>query len=176
MKKKWLSNLELEEIKRSSEDASYGEIEQVEQGIEHEDRNEEIADHVTGVGHEGANRNGYFSVDEEITDEGKNLIERSNTISKDRVRLPSLRGVEKGKLHAAVKKVDNVIGKMKVNSITETNDLTYSGAAVVTEMLGVKSKSKEKRKEPWWKPRFEGQAKELNSDLGRVNALIERKQ
>ena len=102
---------------------------------------------MTGVGHEGANRNGYFSVDEEVTDEEKNLIERLNKISKDRVSLPSLRGVEKGKLYAAVKKVDNVIGKMKVNNITETNDLIYCGAAVVTEMLGVKSKSKEKRKD-----------------------------
>ena len=42
-------------------------------------------------------------------------------------------------------------------------------------MLGVKSKSKEKRKEPWWKRRLEGQVKELKRDLGRVNALVERK-
>ena len=146
-KKQWLSNLELEEIKRSIEDASYGQIEQVEQGIEHENRNEEIADHVTDVSHEGANRSDYFSVDEEVSDEEQNLIERLNEISKkDRIRLPSLRGVEKGKLYAAVKKVDNVIGKIKVSNITETNDLIYCGAAMVTEMLGVKSKSKEKRK------------------------------
>ena len=172
-KKKWLSNLKLEEIKRSIEDASYG---QREQGIQHENRDEEIVDHETDVGHEGANRNVYFSVDEEVTDEDKNLIERLNEISKkDRVRLPSLRGVEKGKLYAAVKNVDNVIGKIKVNNITETNDLIYCGAAMVTEMLGVKSKNKEKRKEPWWKRRLEGQVKELNRDLGRVNALINRK-
>ena len=172
-KKQWLSNLELEEIKRSIEDASYG---QIEQGIQHENRDEEIVDHETDVGHEGANRNFYFSVDEEVTDEEKNLIERLNEISeKDIVRLPSLRGVEKGKLYAAVKKVDNVIGKIKVNNITETNDLIYCGAAMVTEMLGLKSKNKEKRKEPWWKRRLEGQVKDLNRDLGRVNALIERK-
>ena len=68
-----------------------------------------------------------------------------------------------------------VMGKIKVNNITETNGLIYCGAAMVTEMLGVKSKNKEKRKEPWWKRRLEGQVKQLNRDLGRVNALIERK-
>ena len=55
--------------------------------------------------------------------------------------------------------MDNVIGKIKVNNITETNDLIYCGAAMVTEMLGVKSKNKEKRKEPRWKRRLEGHVK-----------------
>ena len=102
---------------------------------------------MANVDRDDANRNGYFSVDEEVTDEEKNLIERLNEISKkDRARLPSLRGVEKGKLYAAVKEVDNVMGKIKVNNITETNGLIYCGAAMVTEMLGVKSKNKEKEK------------------------------
>ena len=92
-----------------------------------------------------------------------------------RTRLPSLRGVEKGRLYKVVKKVDSVMDKIKVYSITETNDLIYCGAALMTEMLGVNSNNKRKGKEPWWKRRLEGQVKGLNRDLGLVNALIEKK-
>ena len=171
-KKQWLSNLELEEIKRSIEDALYG---QIGQRIDHENRREERIDHVTVVGYEGADRNSYFSVNKEVPNEEKNLIERLNEISKkNRVRLPSLRGVEKAKFciqhTAAVRKVDNVMGMFQVNNITETDDLIYWWAAMVTEMLGVKIKNKEKRKEPWWKSRLEGQVKALKRDLGRLNA------
>ena len=66
------------------------------------------------------------------------------------------------------------MNKIEVGNITELNDLVYSGAVVVTEMLGVKNR-KSTGMEPWWKRRMEAQVKQLNKELGHINTLIERK-
>ena len=51
---------------------------------------------------------------------------RLNEINKNnRTILPALRDIDKTKLYAAVKKIDDILGKIKVKSITETNDLIY---------------------------------------------------
>ena len=73
------------------------------------------------------------------------------------------------------KKVDAVLEKIETNDITTTNDLMYAGAAVVTDLVGVKRGNRQTRKEPWWKRRLENQVKMLNKYLGRVNALIQQK-
>lgn len=39
-----------------------------------------------------------------------------------------------------------MISKIKVRSITDVNDLLYCEAILVTEMLGVKSKSEKKKR------------------------------
>ena len=89
--------------------------------------------------------------------------------------MPSLRGIWKGKFYAAVRKIDIVMGKVKLSNITETNNLIYFGAALVTATIGINKDSKSKRQEPWWKCRLEGQIRDLNRYLGRVNALSEKK-
>ena len=48
----------------------------------------------------------------------------------------------------------------------------YAGAAVVTDLVGVKRGNRQTRKEPWWKKSLENQVKMLNK---RVNALIQQK-
>ena len=53
------------------------------------------------------------------------------------------------------------MGKAKLSNITETNNLIYCGAALVTETLGINKSSKRKRQEPWWKRRVEGQLRDL---------------
>ena len=73
------------------------------------------------------------------------------------------------------KKVDAVLEKIEHNDITTTNDLMYAGAAVVTDLVGVKRGNRQTREEPWWKRCLENQANILNKDLGRVNALIQQK-
>ena len=93
----------------------------------------------------------------------------------DRTRLPALRGIESEKLRKAVKKLDVLLEKIKVDDITDVNDLIYCASAVVVENLGVKRELGSKPKEPLWKRRLEGQVKQLNKDLGRINAIIEKK-
>ena len=61
-------------------------------------------------------------------------------------------------------KVDTVLSKFKTQSITETNELFYAGAVVVTNRVGVKIDKVARRKEPMRKERLQNR---LNS-LGRT--------
>ena len=69
--------------------------------------------------------------------DNKNKKNKNNN-NNNRTILPALRGIDKTKLYAAVKKIDDILGKIKVKSISETNNLIYCGAVLVTEMVGIK--------------------------------------
>ena len=56
-----------------------------------------------------------------------------------------MKGVDSKKLKEVVSKVNAVLGKVPVNDITDVNDLMYGGAALVTEMVGMRRKRKEKK-------------------------------
>ena len=92
----------------------------------------------------------------------------------DRTRLPCLGNVEKGKLFTEVRKVNELLKKIESKDVTEGNDLFYLGAALATQLFE-KTKTKGEKKQPWWKRRLESQVKELNKDLGILNALLEGK-
>ena len=75
------------------------------------------------------------SLDEEevaIVMEIAEVIERGR---KD--KLPALRNVPKKKLLEETAKVDKVLSKFKIRSITKTNELFYAGTVVVTNRLKV---------------------------------------
>ena len=55
--------------------------------------------------------------------------------------------------------------KFKTHSITETNELLYAGAIVLTNRSRVKINKAAKRKEPMWKRRLQNKIKELREDL-----------
>ena len=59
-----------------------------------------------------------------------------------RERLPALQKVNKKKLKAEVKRVNQVLEKMDTEEITNTNDFIYAGAVVVTEELGLRGKKR----------------------------------
>ena len=69
-------------------------------------------------------------------------------------KLPARRDIPKKKLLEETAKVDKVLCKFKVHSITKTNELSYAGAAIVTSSSGVKIKKAAERKEPMWRRRF----------------------
>eukprot|EP00112_Aurelia_sp_Birch-Aquarium-sp1_P022216 Seg6175.2 transcript_id=Seg6175.2/GoldUCD/mRNA.D3Y31 product="hypothetical protein" protein_id=Seg6175.2/GoldUCD/D3Y31 len=111
-----------------------------------------------------------------LTEENREILKMMMEIrKKPRVRLPAMRGVDRASLNETVKKVDGVLGKLKIDDITDTNDMIYYGAAIVCEIIGAKNKKIDGRKEPWWKKRLVRQIKEMNKDLGRVNSLIDKK-
>ena len=68
-----------------------------------------------------------------------------------------------------VRKVDKVFSRFHTHSGTKTNELFYTGAAVVTNRVEVKKEGV--RKEPMWKSRLEGKIKELRKDLSRLETL-----
>ena len=65
-------------------------------------------------------------------------------------KLPALRNVPKKKLLQETAKIDKVLSKFKIDSITKTYKLFYAGAFVVTNRLGVKIGKVAGRKEPMW--------------------------
>ena len=92
----------------------------------------------------------------------------------DKTRLSYLRKVEKGKLSKEIRKVNELLKTIESIDVTEHNDLFYLGAALVTKVFE-RTKTKGENKQPWWKRRLESQVKELNKDLGRLNALLKSK-
>ena len=61
----------------------------------------------------------------------KKIMDESN-----RKRIPALKNVNKTKILSEVKKVELVLEKINTDNITETNDLIYTAAVVVSENIG----------------------------------------
>ena len=178
LKRKWLSDLELEEIQRNIKDIGHDEV-----GLE-SDEDEGwflVFDHeVLGlfmkeckvvledcmVPNVEEERSNVFVIkmNMQMMNEDMTILEKMhNVLSKEtRERLPPLRGIEKHRLSEATGKVDEVMNKIEVGNITELNDLVYAGAMVITEMLRVNDR-KISGIEPWWKWRIEAQVKQLKS-------------
>ena len=89
-------------------------------------------------------------------------------------KLPALRNVPKKKLFEETANVDKVLSKFKTHSITNTNELYYAGAFVVTNKLGVKIDKVAGKKEPMWKRRLQNKIKELRKDLSQLDASKDR--
>ena len=62
------------------------------------------------------------------------------------------------------------MSKFKTHSIKKANELSYAGAVVVTNRLGVKIDKVVGRKEPIWKRRLQNKIKELRKDLSQLEA------
>ena len=84
-----------------------------------------------------------------------------------------MRNVNRTKLKE-VKKVNWVLGKVK-EEVTATNMLSYAGAVVVTERLGLRTGKRSQKREPFWKRRLESQIKGMRADQGRVETLLRLK-
>ena len=179
-KKRWLSDLdlELEEIRRSVEEGEYmDDLGQNEEDQEIGSGQEETTEPELAEQCMNPQRQKLKIVEGfEPSIEEVDLIEKLEEIlQQERERLPSLRGINRGKLRDITKKVNAVLEKIETNDITKTNDLMYAGALLVTDLVGAKRGKRGPKKEPWWKRRLENQIKILNNDLGRVNALIQQK-
>ena len=98
------------------------------------------------------------------------VIEIAEVIERGRKdKLPALRTMPKKKLLEEAAKVDKVLSKFKTHSITNTNELFYVGAFVVTNRLRVKIDKVAGRKEPMWKRRLQNKFKELRKDLSQLD-------
>ena len=89
----------------------------------------------------------------------KKIMDESN-----RKRIPALKNVNKRKILSEVKKVELVLEKLNTDNITETNDLIYAAAVVVSENLAVKRGGNKNEKKPWWKRRLGSQIQQLRKD------------
>ena len=191
-KKKWLSDLEMEEIQRGVEEGEDLEADESTDVLSGETQLDPEQANVEPNGEE-CNVQGSEQIEQdidgpnvhhdgklllvagcEVSPEETSIIEKMESIlKKEKVRLPPLRGIDRDKVKKAVQKVNAVLAKVMPKDISATNDLLYAGAAIVTEMVGMRKTVSCNWKEPWWKRRLEKQVRELNIDLGRVNTVIQ---
>ena len=192
--RQWLSHVELEEIRRSSDNnfdlSVFEDNDEEEQwllGFD-EDGNDVYGPREVIAGPENGDQQERLDIEEEpqeveeaihleegveVHDEEMKVLEKIKEILKEyRIdRLSSLKIIEKSRLMKTVKIGDNVI---KARNITETNKLIYTGAFVGSDMVGM-IRPKTEKKDPWWKRRLEGQVKQMQKDIGFINKLIEKK-
>ena len=78
--------------------------------------------------------------DLEFADEELEIATRLQDVinEEERRRIQSLKSVQRQKLMAEVKKMDDLLNKIQSQNISYTNELIYAAAIVVTERLGVK--------------------------------------
>ena len=62
-----------------------------------------------------------------------------------RERLPLSKRIESKKLKEVVCKVNALLGNVQVKDITHVNNVTYGGAALVTDMVGMRGKQTGKK-------------------------------
>ena len=108
------------------------------------------------------------SLDEE---EGAIVMEIAEVIERGRKdKLPALKNVQKKKLLEDTAKVDKVLSKFKIRSITKTNELYYARAVVGTNRLVVKIEKVAWRGKPRWNRRLQNKIKELRKNLCQLEA------
>ena len=165
LKRKWLSNLELEEIQRNIEDIGYGEValegdedEGWFLGFDHggqdlfmEECEVVLEDCVVPNVEEEGSTFFVIKMNMQINNEDMTILETMrNMLSKEtRERLPPLWGIENHRLLEIAGKAENVMNKIDVGNITELNDLVYAGAVVVMKMLGVNNRKSTGMEAQW---------------------------
>ena len=156
----WLSDLELENIRRMIEAESEimnESIEDVEENqtegdiVRTSERNEQIGDDLDEtINNVPAN---VETLDEEI----QLIIAQLNKIlaggrNTDGI---SFKKVDMNTLNRTTAKVNRVIELIETKNITQTNNLIKAAGVWVADQLGLKKYEGGKKKDPWWKRRIE---------------------
>ncbi|XP_063585458.1 uncharacterized protein LOC134762848 [Penaeus indicus] len=169
----WLSELELEEIKRKVDAEVLGNEEELLQVDEEENNNEEYdAMEEARKGEEPRHEvvENEVETEERLTeasDETKDNAERLKAILVEGKRSDGImfKKLDRKALKIQVDTVNEAIKYMKCRNITETNNLILAESVWVAEKFGLKTGARQKRNEPWWKRRIEGDIRKLRHDV-----------
>ena len=186
---KWLSSVELEELKREIERedsecnlALQEEPEMLhissncnEVDLESENTTSSVEDHVNLElplnlvdTIDMLKRDGRSDEEVEIL----SLLHDELLKSENMQKPTNLRFVDRKKLKAVTAKVNKVIPYLTINSLYQYNQVLKASANVVKKLLGISNnKKQDKNKEPWWKKRLTWQISELRKDIGKLEAL-----
>ena len=96
-------------------------------------------------------------------------------LGSERTRIPSLKSYKQKNLKEKTKEVNDILRLIHTNNITETNNLAYTGARLVVELMEIKipqnKPSKRQPNQTPWKRRLEKQLTELRADLSKLNEM-----
>ena len=176
-KNNWLTEVEIEAIKRRiiQDDQVMDEIEQLHDEIEYEHVRVELDEQADNLEeHEIPNEDEIFIEENTLNDEDKDILKEIVDILKKKEFNGQIdfKKVDKFKLNEITKKINNVIRHIKANNITEINNILRAASAYAAKKLGLKEfKRDDKKTDPWWKRRIQGDIKELRKDVN----ILERK-
>jgi len=88
-----------------------------------------------------------------------------------REKLPNIRHVDKRKITEELKKINEVIEFVPIDSITELNDTFYASVEIVTQKL---AKNRKEYEEPPWKRRLKTRVQEIQKEISRVKEAMNR--
>ena len=161
----WLTEVELEEIKRKilthrdgEENQEINDIPVIDKKIQNESCPMEPSETVIRV------RVETKITDEErlITDELKALMIRNET-----EEYLHFKKVDQRKLRDVTKKLNAMIRHIETD-VTQTTKLAMAAAHWIAKEVGVKKSKIGEKKEPWWKRRIEGDITNLRRDINRL--------
>ena len=183
----WLSEIELEEIKREivKESTEEGEVvevvgeNEIERGIENERSDGEVYNDETVEQHvEAVNEVPAENIEERMRADGLGeediAIQRmlQEELTKEVIEDPiSLRFYDRKRLKTTTAKVDRLIPYLAPQNLLHCNRILKASACVVMRLLGVVKKKPKKKQDPWWKKRLNGQIKTLRKDLSKLESL-----
>ena len=181
----WLSELELEMIKRSvieeEEREANNDVEDGREQVDNDnfvnvDVNSENVVNDVNV-EENDQQNGCFVVEDNVlenilSESQREIVEnlRKVCVEKKTAEGISFKKVDKNKLKKEMNRVNQVIRHIETKNITETNELVRAATVWVAEQLGLKKTEFRAKKDPWWKRRIEDDIKRIRND---VNILRE---
>ena len=179
-KNDWLSELELETIKRiiENEENDIDQMEEPDQFALREDENVEantiIINEDVNEALTDENELQFEEVEEhgEATQDEREIIERIKEIIRTGKTSEGLmfKKIDRKTIKNKTEKVNSAIRFLKTSNITQTNNLIRAASVWVAEELGLKKIAHKKKGEPWWKRRVEGDIKRLKRDI----TLLER--
>ena len=168
----WLSEVEIEAIKRRWVKQSEEEQREVNDINDGEDilssMNSEVAMNENNESDIAMEVNEATEITPEerlIIDEVKGLMAEGKT--NDNIMFKK---VDQKRLSEETLKVNGAIKHLVTADITQTNNLIKAASLWVAKQLGLKTVKKEKKQDPWWKRRIEGDIKNLKKDI----SILER--
>ena len=176
--KGWLSQLQLEEIKRLVESGeSNVEAQQDVQNQAGTEPIQKVTEQHIVQNEEGKGRGeenselliNYNNID---TVEKQTILEKIvELLKKDNLPNPqNLRRIDRVRLKEKTKLMDKVLDSVQASNITEDSTLVKCGTLVITQLLWIKEIINKKKEEPFWKRRIESKINALRKDV----SLIER--
>jgi len=179
LRKKWFTTIELEELEIEAREIEGLQREAIDNSQQTPTKTiinntQDQQDH--NITEENHQNNTDDNIDDDLNDYQKELRKRILEKMKDnepRVRLPKLK--YSFKLQHITAQANKAASSIDTSTITETNQLLYATATVVTEVMGVDIKKMNTRRSqtPPWKRRLQRKLTDLRKDLSRLDELLQ---
>ena len=161
----WLTELELEMIKRNIEREEFQDNNS--ETNEGDNRNDTLVEEdrtVTSI--ENVIPVKLVSNDEEMNEDERSIVNELIQISEsgENANGVTFKKVDYSKINNEVRKLNNAVKFIDTDNITETNNLLIACSVWMAKKLGLKKPKKDDNKnpEPWWKRRIESSINDIN--------------